>query len=131
MYEFSQIYIDTKKEILGTDSKAFLNQEELKFNRDNKPRIFANSINIKKEQSNFEKSVFTLCDYRTNDKCPPWTIQSKNMLHDNIKKTIYYKNALIKVYNIPIFYFPRLSHPDPTVKRRSGFCLQLYMILKI
>ncbi len=122
VYEFSQIYIDTKKkEILGTDSKAFLNQEELKFNRDNKPRIFANSINIKKEQSNFEKSVFTLCDYRTNDKCPPWTIQSKNMLHDNIKKTIYYKNALIKVYNIPIFYFPRLSHPDPTVKRRSGF----------
>ena len=98
-----------------------MNQEELKFNRDNKPRIFANSINIKKEQSNFEKSVFTLCDYRTNDKCPPWTIQSKNMLHDNIKKTIYYKNALIKVYNIPIFYFPRLSHPDPTVKRRSGF----------
>ena len=26
-YEFSQIYIDTKKEILGTDIKAFLNQE--------------------------------------------------------------------------------------------------------
>ena len=43
------------------------------------------------------------------------------MLHDNIKKTIYYDNALIKVYNIPIFYFPRLSHPDPSVERRSGF----------
>ena len=43
------------------------------------------------------------------------------MLHDNIKKTIYYDNALIKVYNIPIFYIPKLSHPDPTVKRRSGF----------
>ena len=42
------------------------------------------------------------------------------MLHDN-KKTIYYDNALIKVYDIPIFYFPRLSHPDPTVERRSGF----------
>ena len=38
-----------------------------------------------------------------------------------IKKTIYYDNALIKVYNIPIFYFPKFSHPDPTVKRRSGF----------
>ena len=43
------------------------------------------------------------------------------MLHDNKKKTIYYDNALIKVYDIPIFYFPRLSHPDPTVERRSGF----------
>ena len=37
------------------------------------------------------------------------------------KKTIYYENAVIKVYDIPIFYTPKLSHPDPTVKRRSGF----------
>ena len=43
------------------------------------------------------------------------------MLHDNIKKTIYYDNALIKVYDIPIFFLPKLSHPDPSVKRRSGF----------
>ena len=43
------------------------------------------------------------------------------MLHDNNKKTIYYDNAVIKVYDIPIFYFPKLSHPDPTVDRRSGF----------
>ena len=43
------------------------------------------------------------------------------MLHDNKKKTIYYENALIKVYNIPVFYIPKISHPDPTVDRRSGF----------
>ena len=55
------------------------------------------------------------------EKCPPWTIQASQMLHDNKKKTIYYDNALIKVYNIPIFYMPKLSHPDPTVERRSGF----------
>ena len=34
----------------------------------------------------FNKSIFTLCDYRENDKCPPWTIQSSEMLHDNKKK---------------------------------------------
>ena len=43
------------------------------------------------------------------------------MMHDNKKKTIYYDNALIKIYNIPIFYIPKLAHPDPTVDRRSGF----------
>ena len=48
------------------------------------------------------------------------------MLHDNKKKTIYYDNALIKVYDIPIFYLPKLSHPDPTVKRRSGFLIPSY-----
>ena len=121
-YEFSQIYIDTKKkEILGTDIKAFLNEESIKVNPNNKPRVFANSINLSNKKSTFNKSIFTICDYRENDKCPPWTIQASKMLHDNIKKTIYYDNALIKVYKIPIFYMPKLSHPDPTVKRRSGF----------
>ena len=121
-YEFSQIYIDTKnKEILGTDIKTYLNDEQFKINIKNKPRIFSNTANIKKELSTFDKSVFTLCEYRENDKCPPWTIQSNKMIHDNIKKTIYYKNAVVKIYDFPIFFFPSLSHPDPTVKRRSGF----------
>ena len=103
--EFSQIYIDTKKkEILGTDIKAFLNQKDFKADEDNKPRIFANTMKMTKDKNLFKKSIFTLCDYRENDKCPPWTIQASEMLHDN-KKTIYYNNAVIKVYNIPIFYF--------------------------
>ncbi len=121
-YEFSQIYIDTKKkEILGTDIKAYLNQENFKINKKNKPRVFANMIELGNEKSSFNKSVFTICDYRKDDKCPPWTIQASKMLHDNKKKTIYYDNAIIKVYDIPIFYFPKLSHPDPSVDRRSGF----------
>ena len=122
VYEFNQIYIDTKKkEILGSDSKFFINQESFKINSRNKPRVFANTSKISKNESIFKKSIFTLCDYRKNDKCPPWTIQSSEMLHDNKKKTIYYENAIIKIYNIPIFYLPKLSHPDPSVDRRSGF----------
>ena len=122
-YEFSQIYIDTKKkEIVGTDIKAFLNQDNFKIHKKNKPRIFANTIKLENNgKSSFHKNNFTLCNYRESDKCPPWEIRSSKMLHDNKKKTIYYDNALIKVYNIPIFYFPRISHPDPTVNRRSGF----------
>ncbi len=120
--EFSQIYIDTKKnEIIGSDIKAFMNDENFKISEKNKPRVFANSFNSNKEKSTFIKSIFTLCDYRENDKCPPWSIQSSKMLHDSKKKTIYYDNAVIKVYDVPIFYIPRLSHPDPSVERRSGF----------
>ena len=78
-------------------------------------------MKLSKSKNLFNKSIFTLCQYRKNDKCPPWSIQSSQMLHDNKKKTIYYDNAVIKVYDIPIFYFPKLSHADPTVDRRSGF----------
>ena len=42
------------------------------------------------------------------------------MLHDN-KENDFYDNAIVKVYNIPVFYLPKLSHPDPSVERRSGF----------
>ena len=122
IYNFSQIYIDEKKrEIIGSDIKAFLNDKNFKINKKNKPRVFANTVSIKNTNSEFDKSIFTLCDYRENDKCPPWSVQASNMRHDNKKKTIYYDNALIKVYDIPIFYFPKLSHPDPSVDRRSGF----------
>ena len=51
---------------------------------------------------------------------PTMDIQASKMTHDNKKKTIYYDNAVIKIFDIPIFYF-LIYHPDPTVDRRSGF----------
>ena len=121
-YEFSQIYIDEiKKEIIGSDAKSFFNQEQFKLNKSNKPRIFSNTVNIKDNHSKFIKSSFTMCDYRDKDNCPPWVLTASEMRHDKKKKTIYYDNAIIRIYDIPIFYLPKLAHPDPTVNRRSGF----------
>ena len=121
-YEFSQVYIDTtKKEILGTDIKSYFNDQNFKINKLNKPRIFANTLKMSTKNTEFNKSIFTLCNYRENDKCPPWSIQATKMLHNSEKKTIYYDNAVVKVYDLPIFYLPKLSHPDPSVSRRSGF----------
>ena len=89
-YEFSQIYIDeNKKELIGSDSKTFLNQDGFKMNKRNKPRIFSNSISLKEKETNFIKSSFTTCNYRENDKCPPWELRASKMKHDNVKKTIY------------------------------------------
>ncbi len=122
VYKFSQIFIDEKKrEIVGTDIKAFLNDNSFKIDERNDPRVFANTVKLNDKENTFDKSIFTLCGYRKNDKCPPWTLQATEMTHNKKSKTVYYDNAVIKVYNVPIFYFPKLAHPDPTVKRRSGF----------
>ena len=127
IYNFTQIYIDEKKrEIIGTDARTFLNEESFKVDKRNKPRVFSNTVNIHDEGTNFTKSIFTLCDYRKNDKCPPWSLQAKKMFHDKKKKTIYYDNAVIKIYDLPIFFLPKLSHPDPTVDRRSGFLIPTF-----
>ena len=49
IYEFSQIYIDTKKkEVLGTDIKAFLNSDDFKINKENADHYVANYKKYKK-----------------------------------------------------------------------------------
>ena len=123
-YALSEIYIDEKKKkIAGSDIKAYLNQADLKVNPKNEPRLFANTAVIEKDGSFYDKGNFTYCKNRGNDKCPPWSIQARKIKHNSAKKTIYYDNAVVKIYDFPIFYFPRLSHPDPTVDRRSGFLI--------
>jgi len=120
-YEFSEIYIsEINNKILGSDVKVYLKDPSYKINKNNEPRFFANNIVKVKDSSSFNKGVFTYCKNRGDDKCPPWILQSEKIKHDSATKTIYYENAVLKIYNFPIFFFPRFSHPDPSVKRRSG-----------
>ena len=120
-YNFSEIYIDeNKKKIIGSDVKAFVNQDDISMNARHEPRFFANTMSLSEKTNTFEKGIFTYCKNREGDKCPPWTLQSKKIKHDLTKKTIYYDNVVLKVYDFPIFFSPKFSHPDPTVKRRSG-----------
>ena len=72
------------------------------------------------------KGVFTYCKFRENDKCPPWELRAKKIKHNSSKKTVYYNNAVLKIYDFPIFYFPKFSHPDPTVDRKSGFLIPTF-----
>ena len=123
-YKFSEIYINEKdKKIVGSDLRAHFNQKDFKSNEDNDPRFYSNILSLDDEDLILEKGIFTYCKNRGEDKCPPWSIQAEKIQHSSSKKTIYYSNAVLKVYDFPIFYFPKFSHPDPTVDRRSGFLI--------
>jgi len=37
-----------------------------------------------------------------------------------MKKQLIYKDAVLKIYDLPVLYFPKFFHPDPSVKRQSG-----------
>ena len=120
-YFFKEIHIDTKKkEMIGSDVSVILDQENFGLSQENDPRFVANDIFITKNRTNLSKGVFTVCKLKKN-KCPPWSLKAKKISHDKLKKTIYYNSATLKIYDIPIFYFPKFFHPDPTVKRQSGF----------
>ena len=68
-----------------------------------------------------KKAVFTPCKEREN--CPPWQLSAESITHDEKKKIMFYKNAWLKIYDKPVLYFPAFFHPDPTVKRQSGFLI--------
>ena len=36
---------------------------------------------------------------------------------------ITYDKSTLQLYDVPVFYFPKFFHPDPTVKRQSGFLI--------
>ena len=88
-------------------------------NKENDPRIIAVSAEGDRSTTSFKKGVFTSC--KKTDKCPPWKITAEKIKHDKNKKQIIYKNAWLEIYDFPVFYFPEFFHPDPSVKRQSGF----------
>ena len=88
-------------------------------NNEQDPRLYGSSSFGDDKKTIINKGIFTSC--KINDSCPPWSIQSEKITHDKIKKDLIYKNAVLKIYDVPVLYFPKFFHPDPTVKRRTGF----------
>ncbi len=57
-----------------------------------------------------------------NAKNPPlWQIRARRVIHDQQQRQIYFEDAQFRVWDIPLFYIPRLRLPDPTLKRATGF----------
>ena len=107
-------------EVLGKDLKInFINSTF--DNSKNEPRLKGNKIYSNIDTTKVSKGIFTTC--KKTDKCPPWTMQASEVVHDRKKKVISYKNAWLKIYDTPVVYFPKFFHPDPTVKRQSGFLI--------
>ena len=112
-------YLDLKKkELIAKDISINFKLNE---KSENEPRLKGRSLVSDKRNTIVKKGTFTFCKKR--DKCPPWEMSAEEIRHDKQKKTIYYKNASLKIYDRKVFYFPKFFHPDPTVKRQSGFLI--------
>lgn len=52
---------------------------------------------------------------------PLWQLRARNVHWDMQSKDISYSDATFEILGIPVMYVPYISHPDPTVERRTGF----------
>lgn len=73
--------------------------------------------------SQLRKAVFSPCELCREDptRAPLWQIKANRITHDQQEKVIEYRDASFELFGVPIAYTPYFEHPDPTVKRKSGF----------
>jgi LPS-assembly protein len=70
----------------------------------------------------FERGRFTPC--KSDAGMPPlWCLSAARIVHDQQAATITYQDAQFELFGVPIFYLPYFQHPDPSVKRQSGFLM--------
>ena len=86
-------------------------------------RIAARTLEKRSDtQYVLHRGVFTPCaPCEDKTKNPLWQIRASKVMNDRQGKNLHYYNAVFEVLGIPVFYTPYHSHPDPTVKRRSGW----------
>jgi LPS-assembly protein len=73
----------------------------------------------------FENGVYTACAPCKDDpkKPPLWQVKGARIIHDQVDKMLYFENAQLEFFGVPLAYLPYFSTPDPTVKRKTGFLM--------
>ncbi len=70
-------------------------------------------------------SPCTVCKAKP-EQFPTWQLKSDKVIHDQDKEVVEYHHAWLEMWGWPVFYMPYFSHPDPAVKRKSGFLMPIY-----
>ena len=118
-FYFESGFFDLKNNNFKTGSAKIHLKKNIFDRSENDPRIYGVSSSHQNQITTLNKAVFTSC--KLNDDCPPWRLEASKIQHDKNKKRLIYENTILKVYDMPVFYFPKFFHPDPTVERQSGF----------
>ncbi|WP_406677083.1 LPS-assembly protein LptD [Rhodopseudomonas infernalis] len=76
----------------------------------------------------FQNGVYTACAPCKDDpkKPPLWQVKGARIIHDQTDKMLYFENAQLEFFGVPMAYLPFFSTPDPTVKRKTGFLMPFY-----
>lgn len=73
--------------------------------------------------TDIRNAVYSPCNLCPDDPtaAPLWQLKAVRVIHDSEEKQVSYRDVWLEVFGVPVVYTPYLTHPDPTIKRRSGF----------
>ncbi len=123
LFEKAKINLKTK-ELAGKEIRVdFI--DDFFGNENNDPILKGKSTTSNDENTIIHKAVFSTCNIE-NKKCRGWELQSDEFIHNKVDKLFEYKNSWLKVFDQRVFFLPYFNHPDPSVKRKSGFLTPVY-----
>jgi LPS-assembly protein len=69
------------------------------------------------------RAVYSPCELCAADPthAPTWQIKAEQAVNDKELQIVEYRDAIMEIDGFPVLYLPYFSHPDPSVKRASGF----------
>ena len=70
-----------------------------------------------------DQVVYTSCEVCEKNPRPTWQIRARRAVLDQESQMISYRDAVVEIAGIPVFYLPYLAHPDPNSDRRSGLMI--------
>ncbi|WP_374634207.1 LPS-assembly protein LptD [Ferrovibrio sp.] len=90
---------------------------------DNSRAAAASAERVDGNRTVMHKAVYTACSLCATDpqRAPLWQVKGNTVVHDQVAQEMVYRDATLELFGIPVLYLPYFSHPDPTVKRKSGF----------
>ncbi|MCZ6840108.1 MAG: LPS assembly protein LptD [Alphaproteobacteria bacterium] len=72
-------------------------------------------------ETRLNQAIYSACrDCVGFDGEPLWNIKAAKVTHNQERHEVVYRDATLELLGIPVAYTPFLSHPDPTVKRKTG-----------
>ncbi len=99
----------------------------------------SNNFWAKEIQKNLEEFIIkkgnytscNICSKTGKRKITEWQISSSKMQYAKNKKRIKFNNAVLKIFNIPVFYSPIFYYPNPELKKVSGLLIPNYQYHRI
>lgn len=69
------------------------------------------------------KTAVTSCHVCADGRPPLWQIRARKVTHDQQERQLYFEDAQFRILDVPVFYFPGMRLPDPTLDRATGFLI--------
>jgi LPS-assembly protein len=113
------LYMETAT-LQGDLRQGFIDNARVIFS--DSSRLIARNGTREGQKTILKNALYSPCEFCLKDgqEKPLWLIRADEITHDQDDQTIKYKNVKLEIGGVPVFYSPYFSHPDPSVRSRTG-----------